>query len=58
MLNLAMVRHKHTSQNTSYVGDRPEDEAAARRAGVRFQWATNWIEQHQAAIASQLVDIH
>jgi D-glycero-D-manno-heptose 1,7-bisphosphate phosphatase len=40
------------------VGDRPEDEAAARRAGVRFQWATNWIEQHQAAIASQLVDIH
>ena len=28
MLNLAMVRHKYSPQNTLYVGDRPEDEAA------------------------------
>lgn len=47
MLKLAMVRHKYSSQNTCYVGDRPEDEAAARRAGVSFQWAEDWIEQHQ-----------
>lgn len=56
MLQLAMVRHQHISENTRYVGDRPEDEAAARRAGVQFQWAADWIEQHQVAIASQLVD--
>jgi D-glycero-D-manno-heptose 1,7-bisphosphate phosphatase len=56
MLNLAMVRHKHSPQTTLYVGDRPEDEAAARRAGVQFQWATDWIEQHQLAIASQVAD--
>jgi hypothetical protein len=29
MLQLAMVRHEHTRENTIYVGDRPEDEAAA-----------------------------
>ena len=52
MLQLAMVRHEHTRENTIYVGDRPEDEAAARNAGVRFQWAADWIEQHQAAIIS------
>jgi D-glycero-D-manno-heptose 1,7-bisphosphate phosphatase len=56
MLNLAMVRHKYSPQNTLYVGDRPEDEAAARRAGVQFQWAADWIEQHQLAIASQVAD--
>lgn len=26
-----------------YVGDRPEDEAAARNAGVRFQWADRFF---------------
>ena len=45
MLHLAMARHKHIPQNTWYVGDRSEDEAAARRAGVQFQWAEDWIEQ-------------
>jgi D-glycero-D-manno-heptose 1,7-bisphosphate phosphatase len=50
LLQLAMVRHKHTPQNSLYVGDRPEDEQAAQRAGVRFQWAWDWIEQHQEAI--------
>ncbi|HEY9879388.1 MAG TPA: HAD-IIIA family hydrolase [Leptolyngbyaceae cyanobacterium] len=50
MLNLAMVRHEHSPENTRYVGDRPEDEVAARRAKVQFQWAKQWIEQHQASI--------
>ncbi|MBD1909399.1 MULTISPECIES: HAD-IIIA family hydrolase [unclassified Leptolyngbya] len=48
MLNLAMVRHKHTPAGTWYVGDRPEDEAAARRAKVSFQWAEQWISFHPA----------
>jgi histidinol phosphatase-like enzyme len=39
MLQLAMVRHKHTPQNSIYVGDRPEDEQAVQRAGIPFQWA-------------------
>jgi D-glycero-D-manno-heptose 1,7-bisphosphate phosphatase len=30
MLQLAMVKHKHTAQNSLYVGDRPEDEQAAQ----------------------------
>lgn len=47
MLNLAMARLNHTPENSWYVGDRPEDEAAALRARVKFQWAEEWIEQHQ-----------
>lgn len=47
-----MLRHEHTPENTIYVGDRPEDKTAGRSAGVRFQWATDWIEQHQAVIIS------
>jgi D-glycero-D-manno-heptose 1,7-bisphosphate phosphatase len=39
MLQLAMIRHKHTAQNSLYVGHRPEDEQAAQQAGVPFQWA-------------------
>ena len=50
MLNLAIARHKHTSHDTLYVGDRPEDEVAARRAGVQFQWAWDWIKQDQNAV--------
>lgn len=57
MLQLAMVRHKHTPQNSLYVGDRPEDEKAAQRAGVTFQWAWDWIEQHQEAIAPTLTQV-
>lgn len=30
---------------TLYVGDRPEDEQAARAAGVAFQWADDFFEQ-------------
>ena len=33
MLQLAMVRPKHTPDNLLYVGDRPEDEQAAQRGG-------------------------
>jgi D-glycero-D-manno-heptose 1,7-bisphosphate phosphatase len=51
MLQLAMVRHKHSPENSLYVGDRPEDEQAVQqRAVVPFQWAGDWIEQHQEAI--------
>ena len=57
MLQLAMVRHKHTPQNSLYVGDRPEDEQAAQRAGVPFQWARDWIEQHQQAIVPNLTEV-
>ena len=42
MLQLVRVRHKHTPQNSLYVRDRPEDEQAAQRAGVPFQWAWDW----------------
>ena len=57
MLNLAMVRHKHIPSSTWYVGDRPEDEAAARRARVQFQWAEDWIQQHQdPATVEHLID--
>jgi len=40
-----------------YLGDRPEDEQAAQRAGVLFQWAWDWIEQHQEAIAPNLTEV-
>jgi len=56
MLKLAMVRHNHLPDNCLYVGDRPEDEEAARRAGVQFQWVADWIEQHQTANISQFAD--
>ena len=49
MLNLAMVRHKQTPEETYYVGDRPEDEIAAHRARVQFQWAEEWREQQGAS---------
>lgn len=57
MLKLAMVRHNHLPENCLYVGDRPEDEVAAQRAGVQFQWATDWIKRHQEPMADQLMDL-
>jgi D-glycero-D-manno-heptose 1,7-bisphosphate phosphatase len=57
MLKLAMVRHNHLPENCLYVGDRPEDEVAAKRAGVRFQWADDWIRQHQEPMVDQLMDL-
>ena len=47
MLQLAMVRYKYTPNNSLYVGDRPEDEEAAQRAGISFLSARDWIEQHR-----------
>lgn len=47
MLQLALARHKQFPQQSLYVGDRPEDEAAAQRARIPFEWAENWIERHQ-----------
>lgn len=49
MLQLALVRHKQSPQQALYVGDRPEDETAAQRAGIAFEWDWNWIERHQNA---------
>jgi D-glycero-D-manno-heptose 1,7-bisphosphate phosphatase len=48
MLQLAMARHHYPPQNSFYVGDRPEDEQAAQRAGVPFQWAWDWIKNREA----------
>ncbi len=39
MIREAMARWAYDPDQTLFVGDRPEDEAAARDAGVRFQWA-------------------
>ncbi|MBD1845713.1 HAD-IIIA family hydrolase [Cyanobacteria bacterium FACHB-63] len=49
MLKLAMVRHNHLPEDCLYVGDRAEDEEAARRAGVAFEWAEDCIARHQLA---------
>ncbi|MBD2459486.1 HAD hydrolase-like protein [Oscillatoria sp. FACHB-1407] len=54
LLKLAMVRHNQLPEDCLYVGDRPEDEEAARRAEVSFQWAWAWIARHQAEAAFKL----
>jgi phosphoglycolate phosphatase-like HAD superfamily hydrolase len=33
----------YCAQYVVYVGDRPEDEAAAKNAGVPFQWAAEFF---------------
>lgn len=53
MLKLAMVRHNHLPDNCLYVGDRPEDETAAQRAGIAFQWAWDWLEHPQTLVDPQ-----
>lgn len=52
MLKLAMVRHNHTPEASLYVGDRPEDETAARRAGIPFYSAADWRQQHHQESAT------
>lgn len=52
MLQLAIGRHKQMPQHSLYVGDRPEDEAAAQQAGVAFEWAQDWIERCQTVTVS------
>jgi D-glycero-D-manno-heptose 1,7-bisphosphate phosphatase len=41
---LAALYPQQAAQGVVYVGDRPEDEAAARDAGVTFVWARDFIE--------------
>lgn len=61
MLKLAMVRHNYLPEDCLYVGDRPEDETAAQRAGIAFEWAWAWLERYQnaslAPLRSQLDDL-
>lgn len=49
MLNLAMqiagVQPRNSHYPIWYVGDRPEDEAAAGEAGVNFMWADIWRDR-------------
>lgn len=33
----------HGVDQVLYVGDRPEDEAAAKAANIPFQWAHEWL---------------
>lgn len=40
MLRLAI--EQHSPDAVLFVGDRPEDEGAARAFGVPFQWADDW----------------
>ena len=55
MLQLAMARYKHTPNNSLYVGDRPEDEEAAQRAGISFLSARDWIEQHRGVAEKVMI---
>lgn len=48
MLQLALVRHKQTPQESLYIGDRPEDQTAAQQAHIPFEWAKDWIKRHQS----------
>lgn len=54
LLMLAMVRHNQLPEDCLYVGDRPEDQEAAERAGISFQWAWSWIARHQAETAFRM----
>ena len=46
-----------TGFETSATGDGRAEFNAAQLVGVRFQWAWDWIEQHQEAIASNLTEV-
>ncbi len=43
MLLKSMAHHFVLPCETLYVGDRPEDEQAAKNAGVDFQWASEFF---------------
>lgn len=45
MLEEAMETFGVSSQDTLMVGDRPEDEQAARNAGVAFMWADVFFQE-------------
>lgn len=44
MLHHLMKIHNATPARTLFVGDRPEDQEAARAAGCQFQWAKDFFE--------------
>jgi D-glycero-D-manno-heptose 1,7-bisphosphate phosphatase len=43
MLREAMSDFEADPDETLYVGDRPEDEQAAKNAGVDFVWASEFF---------------
>ena len=43
MIREAMAEFSAAADDVLFVGDRPEDEAAARDARVRFQWADQFF---------------
>ena len=43
MIREAMARWAYGPEQTIYVGDRHEDQGAARDAGVRFEWADHFF---------------
>lgn len=36
------IKTSHECDRLLFVGDRPEDEQAAEKAGIDFQWAKDW----------------
>jgi D-glycero-D-manno-heptose 1,7-bisphosphate phosphatase len=44
MLHVAMQTLDIRAEDTLMVGDRPEDEQAAKAAGVAFQWANDYFK--------------
>lgn len=36
------IKLTHECERVLFVGDRPEDEQAASKAGIDFQWAKDW----------------
>jgi HAD-superfamily hydrolase, subfamily IIIA len=40
---ITLLLQVYKPQEVVFVGDRPEDMQAAIAAGVRFQWATDWL---------------
>ena len=45
MLLEAMSDFEALPEETLFVGDRPEDEQAARAAGIAFQWADEFFQE-------------
>lgn len=39
---IQLIQYLYEPRLLSFVGDRPEDEQAAKAAGIPFQWAEEW----------------
>jgi len=50
MLKFAMWQYGIPERQAFYVGDRPEDEEAAMRAGVNFMSADIWLERFRTGV--------